>query len=223
VRNGESALFWKDSWQQLPPLSDLEILNPLKNRLQPNIFRTVNEFWIPTNRRQPWRQWKTSRTKLQIMEDIDLLPWQNCILHQKIPIKEGLNILRWGHSTTCIFSVSEAYYLQGNYQNQIPETIWSKVWQSIHWPKVSFFLWLTTQNRILTWDNILKKGFIGPSRGTLFQQSEETMKHLLNNCHYSQQIWDWRSQAMRCSQRNRGSIRDTLANWETISFQNPIL
>jgi hypothetical protein len=28
VRNGESALFWKDSWQQLPPLDDMESLQP---------------------------------------------------------------------------------------------------------------------------------------------------------------------------------------------------
>jgi hypothetical protein len=152
------------------------------------------------------------------MDDINLLPWQNCTLHRKIPIKEGPDILRWGHSTIGIFSVSEAYYLQGNYHNQIPEKIWSKVWQSVLWPKVSIFLWLTTQNHILTWDNLLKKGFIGPSRCTLCQQSEETMEHLLNNCHYSQQIWDWGAQAMRRSKRNRGSIRDTLANWETISF-----
>ena len=145
------------------------------------------------------------------------------MLHRKIPIKEGPDILQWGHSTSGIFSVSEAYYLQGNYQNQIPETIWSKVWQPILWPKISFFLWLTAKNRILTWDKLLKKGFIGPSRCTLCQQSEETMEHLLNNCHYNQQIWDWGAQAMRRSQRNRGSIRDTLANWETISFQNTIL
>jgi ribonuclease HI len=49
------------------------------------------------------------------------------------------------------------------------------------------------------------------------------MEHLLNSCYYSQQIWDWGAQAMRRSQRNRGSIRDTLVNWETISFHNPIL
>jgi ribonuclease HI len=49
------------------------------------------------------------------------------------------------------------------------------------------------------------------------------VEHLLNLCHYSQQIWDWGATAMRRSQRNRGSIRDTLVNWETFSFHNPIL
>jgi hypothetical protein len=49
------------------------------------------------------------------------------------------------------------------------------------------------------------------------------MEHLLNTCHYSQQIWDWGAQAMRRSQRDRSSIRETLVNWDVVSFQNPIL
>jgi hypothetical protein len=223
VKNGESALFWQDSWQQLPPLDDMESLHTIKLKLQQNGLHTVKDYWIPTPERQPWRKWKISRTDLQIREEIDLLPWQDCMQHRKIPSKEGTDVLRWGHSTSGIFSVKEAYHLQGNPLNQIPDPIWSKIWQPFLWPKVSFFLWLTAQNRILTWDNLRKRGFTGPSRCTLCQHNEETMEHLLNTCHYSHQIWDWGAQAMRRSQRNRDSIRDTLANWETISFHNPIL
>jgi hypothetical protein len=223
VRNGESALFWQDSWQQLPPLDELESLHPLKIKLQQYGLKKVKDFWLPNHGRQQWRPWKTSKTDLQIGEDLDLLPWQECMQLRKIPFKDGRDILRWGHSTSGIFSVKEAYHLQTNPPNQAPEGIWSKVWQPFLWPKISLFLWLTAQNRILTWDNLIKKGFTGPSRCPLCQQSEETMEHLLNNCHYSQQIWDWGAQAMRRSQWNRGSIRDTLANWGTGPFHNPIL
>jgi hypothetical protein len=34
IRNGESAIFWQDSWQQLPPLDEMESLHPLKLKLQ---------------------------------------------------------------------------------------------------------------------------------------------------------------------------------------------
>jgi hypothetical protein len=121
------------------------------------------------------------------------------------------------------FSVKEAYHLQGNNQHQDMEHIWSTIWNPNLWPKVSFFLWLTTQNRILTWDNLRKKGFIGPSMCTLCQQQEETMEHLLNRCPYSQVIWDQGSQMMRRSNRNRDNIQDTLEHWDSISFSNPIL
>jgi ribonuclease HI len=157
------------------------------------------------------------------MEDLDLLPWQECMQLRKISVKDGRDILWWGHSTLGVFSVKEAYHLLTHPPNQAPEGIWGKVWQPFLWPKISLFLWLTTQNRILTWDNLIKRDFIGPSRCPLCQQNEETLEHLLNNCHYSQQIWDWGAQVMRRSQRIRGSIRDTLGNWGTSPFHNPIL
>jgi hypothetical protein len=142
---------------------------------------------------------------------------------RKISTRVGPNILRWGHSTTGNFSVKEAYYLQGNYQDQAKESIWGKIWNSTLWPKVSIFLWLTVQNRILTWDNLKKWGFIGPSICPLCQQQEETMEHLFNHCHYSQTIWDLGSQIMHRSNRNRNNINDTIENWDSITFQNPIL
>jgi exonuclease III len=223
IRNGESALFWKDSWQQLPPLEDMVSLQPIKLILQQSIHNTVKDFWLPAPERQPWRQWKNNAIDLQIRENLDLKPWQECMHSRKIPAREGSDILRWGHTTSGTFSVKEAYHLQGHTSSQGHDSIWSKVWQPFIWPKISFFLWLTVQNRILTWDNLLKRGFTGPSRCALCMQAEETMEHLLNTCHFSQQIWDWGAQSMRRSQRDRSSIRETLVNWDIVSFQNPIL
>ena len=157
---------------------------------------TVKDFWTPAPDGQPWRQWKANATDLQIRENIDLKPWQECLISRKIPVRDGSDILRWGHSTSGTFSVKEAYYLQENHPGQGLDLVWSKVWLPFLWPKISFFLWLTVQNRILTWDNLLKRGFTGPSRCTLCMQNEETMEHLLNTCPYSQQIWDWGAQAM---------------------------
>jgi hypothetical protein len=78
-------------------------------------------------------------------------------------------------------------------------------------------------NRTLTWDNLQKKGFIGPSCCVLCLQHEETKEHLFNGCHYSQKVWDYGAQLMRKSSRNRGSTNDTIENWNNISFNNPIL
>jgi hypothetical protein len=142
---------------------------------------------------------------------------------QENPQARRPDILRWGHSTTGNFSVKEAYYLQGNHQSHDKENIWNKVWSPFLWPKVSTFLWLTIHNRILTWDNLWKRGFIGPSICPLCQQQEETLEHLFNRCPFSQWIWDQGAQAMRRMNQNRISIRDTIENWDLLSFKNPIL
>jgi ribonuclease HI len=223
IRNGDSARFWQDSWQQLKPLNELAELTPLQQALNQAPSLKVKDLWKPLEARQTWRQWKTSSQDLGIPPDLNLSAWHYEAGRRKIPIKEGPDILRWGHSASGNFSVKEAYYLQGNYHNQEMDNIWSKIWNKALWPKVSTFLWLIIHNRILTWDNLRKRGFIGPSICVLCQCQEETKEHLFNGCHYSQSVWDQGAQIMRRSNQNRGSIRDTIENWDSITYNNPIL
>jgi hypothetical protein len=72
-----------------------------------------------------------------------------------------------------------------------PTQQWDKLWNNPHWPKIKIFQWLILHNRILTWENLRKRGFIGPSRCHLCQAKEETMNHLLDECTYTTEIWDW--------------------------------
>jgi ribonuclease HI len=152
-----------------------------------------------------------------------LSAWHHEAGCKKIPRKEGPDILIWGHSASGNFSIKEAYCINDNYHNQEADNIWSKIWSKALWPKVSTFLWLIIHNKILTWDNLRKRGFIGPSMCVLCQSQEETKEHLFNGCHYSQAIWDQGAQIMRRSNQNRGSIRDTIENWDSITYNNPIL
>jgi hypothetical protein len=223
VRNGESAMFWQDSWQQLKPLKDLEELRPLKQALSQDTLLRVKDLWKPMDQRLQWRHWKTSNQELGVPENLNLQEWKHYASHQKILNREGPDILRWGHSITGNFSVKEAYYLQGHYQNQDKENIWNKVWNPVLWPKVSTFLWLIAHNRVLTWDNLRRRGFIGPSICALCQQQEETKEHLFNRCPFSQSIWDQGAQIMRRSNQNRSNISDTIENWDSITYNNPLL
>jgi hypothetical protein len=190
IHNGGSAMFWQDSWQQLKPLKELAELTPLQQALNQDPPLKVKDLWKPLETRQSWRQWKTSSQELRVPDDLNLSAWHHHARHRKIPNREGPDILIWGHSTTGNFSVKEAYYLQGNYHNQETNNIWNKIWNKALWPKVSTFLWLIIHNIILTWDNLKRRGFIGPSICVLCQCQEETKEHLFNGCHYNQSIWD---------------------------------
>lgn len=223
IRNGSSTEFWQDSWQQLKPLTDLPELAPLRHVLNQTPSSKVKDLWKPWAADQTWRQWKTSHLELEAPPEADLSAWQTEAAHRKIPTKEGPDILRWGHSASGNFSIKEAYYIQGNHHAQEKDTIWDTVWDKILWLKVSTFLWLIIHNRILTWDNLWKRGFIGPSICTLCHSQEETKEHLFNGCCYSQLVWDQGAQIMRRSNQSRGSIRDTITGWGTITFNNPIL
>jgi len=131
--------------------------------------------------------------------------------------------LRWGYTPAGVFTIKEACTIQGNQQEPEKAPIWSKVWHPALWPKISIFLWLLAHNRALTWDNLRRRGFLGPSCCALCLQAEETKEHLFNACPYSQQVWDFGAQIMRKSSRNRSCINSTIENWDNISYNNPIL
>ena len=90
--------------------------------------------------------------------------------------------------------------------------IWEKIWNLKHWLKITLFLWLVSHSSILTWDNILKRGFTGPSICTLCGKEGETMNHLLNTCPYTEQVWDQAAISMRTSDRLRDNVIETLLN-----------
>ena len=57
--------------------------------------------------------------------------------------------------------------------------------------KIELFMWLVLQRKILTWDNIRKRGMWGPSRFQLCEAQEETIEHLLNSCIFTSKLWDF--------------------------------
>jgi len=79
--------------------------------------------------------------------------------------------------------------------------------------KIKLFTWLMHQRKILTWDNLLKKGFIGPSRCYLCGAHEEMIEHLLNLCPFTSKVWDWVAAIFRQTDRDSLSISNTLKNW----------
>jgi ribonuclease HI len=204
-------------------MTDLITLAPLQHALHHTPSLKVNELWKPREPNQTWRQWKTTHAELGASPDVDISACQKEAVRRKIPIKDGPDILRWGHSASGNFSVKEAYHLQANHHIQVKDIIWEKVWDKALWPKISTFLWLVIHNRILTWDNLRKRGFVGPSICVLCHSQEETKEHLFNGCSYSQRIWDQGAQIMRRSGQNRSSIRETIGHWGDIIFSNPIL
>lgn len=54
--------------------------------------------------------------------------------------------------------------------------------------KVIMFIWLMLEQKILTWENLIKRGIIGPSRCALCGNSEETVFHLFVECRFTKNI-----------------------------------
>jgi hypothetical protein len=55
--------------------------------------------------------------------------------------------------------------------------------------RIKLFCWLMFENIILTWDNLSKRGFFGPSRCVLCGEREESLKHLMVEFFFSKEVW----------------------------------
>jgi hypothetical protein len=154
---------------------------------------------------------------------VDLEPWQEELAKRKIPKIAREDILRWGYRPQGTFSTREAYQIKTQIDPLPARKVWHKIWSLKHWPKITLFLWLVSHSSILTRDNLLKRGFVGPSLCILCGEAEETMNHLLNSCPYTAQIWDQAALIMRTSDRHRDSILDTITNWRDQDFHSPLL
>ena len=69
------------------------------------------------------------------------------------------------------------------------EKKWAQLWNQGLWPKITLFIWLLPKGKILTWDNLKKRGMTGPLKCVLCNKAEETMDHLLNRCQCSRTMW----------------------------------
>lgn len=65
---------------------------------------------------------------------------------------------------------------------------YKSIWNAKIPLKVRIFLWLAKQNRILTRDNLNKRGWTGPLN-CVFCQEYESVDHLFTSCSVANQIW----------------------------------
>lgn len=66
--------------------------------------------------------------------------------------------------------------------------------------------------KVLTWENLRRKGFTGPSSFPLYQEDKETPNHLLNVCPFASNVWNWLSLVFQISDRDPSSIQDVIVS-----------
>ena len=89
--------------------------------------------------------------------------------------------------------------------------------------KIKLFMWLVHHRKILTWDNMHRRGVMGPSRCQLCEAQEETMEHILNSCTYTSWLWDSFNSIFQHTDWDKGSIINTVNRWRINFSEHEIL
>jgi hypothetical protein len=109
---------------------------------------------------------------------------------RKIAVSEEEDQLICGQNYGGDFNLKEVWHYIADQDQEDLAQQWDKIWNNPQWKKIKIFKWLVLHNQILTWENLSKMRFIGPSRRHLCQAKEESMNHLIDECNYIAEIWD---------------------------------
>lgn len=126
--------------------------------------------------------------------------------------------LSWNHPKNGQFSVKSFYNLLASNSNQglrlFPSNI---IWKLGTTPRISFFSWEAAKGRILTLDNLMKRGVTTVNRCLLCKKSVESCNHLLLGCSISHNLWSTVLSLLSLSWVKNESIISELLAWEGIS------
>jgi hypothetical protein len=209
IRNGRTTRFWEDAWQQEPRMEnqDKEVI---KQEMIGQGKMKVYQYWKQREENARWRIWDNIQPQNRAQEGPMVKEIEEELGKRKIWVSEEEDQLIWGRKNGGEFNLKEArHYIAGQDQEN-PEPHWERLWNYPQWTKIKMFKWLILHKKILTWENLTKRGFNGPSRCHLCEIQEETTDHLLDECNYTTEIWDWVAIIYRQSNRVRGDIRATI-------------
>ena len=69
-----------------------------------------------------------------------------------------------------------------SFSHPVGSRIYSLLWNNALPNKIGCFIWLAIKNKILTWDNLQKRGRSGPGICALCCSDGETVDHLFSRC-----------------------------------------
>eukprot|EP00253_Pinus_taeda_P019463 PITA_19463 len=177
VRNLQCNFLWGSTGQNrkmgLGQVGKVLIPGTNHNRNDTNQENTVAYYWNPSNT-QGFRQWKPVEQIVKQEAEAYSGEIHKELTNRKIKVNTGSDVLRWGYTPRGTYTTKEAYEIMSHSQDPIDPT-WNSIWTAGIWPKVSTFIWSLYHGRILTWDNLIKQGFHGPSYCPNCQNNEETI------------------------------------------------
>ena len=110
------------------------------------------------------------------------------------------------------FSVKSMYKgLEGSLALDFPHRL---VWNPVVPPKTGVFAWEAAWGKVLTLDQLKRRGMTFANRCFMCEEEEETIDHLLIHCKIAKMLWDLILSIVGISWVFPHSVRHTLLAWQ---------
>ena len=178
VGKGNKASFWHSSWVNGAAPKNLAPSLFTKSRRKKFTVQQAlhNNFWI--NQVLPLHSGTEFREYASLWEQISLL--------DRNPDMEDEIIWRW--TSDGEYTTKSAYRIQ--FVGQAGRQSITPIWKAKAEPKCKFFAWILLHRKILTANNLAKRGWSHDPLCKLCNTTPETPKHLCKDCSYTCAVWD---------------------------------
>lgn len=190
--NGKKISLWKDRIMDREPIGDCPNVSALKNWMTATGKNKPRD--ITTWSGMQWVGWKLLDLPSGLQQEANHL---RGLLNGIVPLHSRKKDRRGWGDRSARYSVAQAYAQLNSTPNVPPDpALWKAIWEITSLPKIDFFCWILCHRKILTEDKLQRRGYYGPSRCSLCQESKENATHLVLNCNFSIQVWrelmdDW--------------------------------
>lgn len=204
---GNNIRFWEDVWLFDRPVCCDDNLVPFMEICKERFGFLVSHYWQQSS-------WVT-------LEDIDVVfsPLQQALLSFFVD-QDHDDFFTWKMTSGYLFSVSSTIKVMSP---PIPHPpVWAKAWSKILIPKINIFFCLLLQNKILTLDNLMRRGFQLVNRCFLCLDDSESILHLSLHCPFTSNIWSIILNLQSIDWVFLEKVEDFFTQWKFPS-SNPIL
>ncbi|KAK7832492.1 putative ribonuclease h protein [Quercus suber] len=176
IRNGTSINFWHDNWTGRGPLQN-HIQGPL------NVGEsalTVNEVWDSN------RNWSLDKIPFVFPRNIS-----DTIHATPKPFQSDLaDLATWSLSPNGQFNSNVAYALSKNYSTaSLLFQPWKWIWKIPTLPRIQTFIWLVSQEKLLTKILLIMRQIIQDATCPLCHSDAKSAFHILRDYPFVQPLW----------------------------------
>lgn len=179
VLNGKKTSFWKSSWLNGQPPSELF---PLLFKHSKRKNKTVAQ----ALRMNSWVKDICYDLSFDLLTEFFMF-WRLIDLEQIDLQSEEDDQMIWTRMATGIYTAKSAYDLQ--FEGTTFSACAPHTWRPWAPSKCKFFTWLLLQNRIWTADRLLQRGWPNEYFCPLCVRNLETVSHLFTECPFSRDLW----------------------------------
>eukprot|EP00253_Pinus_taeda_P018691 PITA_18691 len=209
---GESINFASDRIMGLAPLNTIEDAIPIILVLNSRGIHSLDQIskWDPCS--HAWTGWAFPEIPAALEASLNAFKKH---LHNRAPIrKDEIDGLCWDPSGSTYTIKSGHHYLCNNTFQMPLWNHWKITWRSEALPKIIFFIWLLLKGKILTAENLSKRGINGPSICPNCCTAEETMCHLFVECPFARECWNQLSSLGNTIWNPQQSVAETIYVWK---------